>query len=123
MTPPSGAQIERVLGAADRQAGGIVRERGCERGGRLRAANVQLAHVREVEQADVRPDRDVLVDDAPVADRHLPAAEGREPGTRLDVPLVEGGASRLVAQFGRTAASGTIPATGKARARMSRSVG
>ena len=41
----------------------------------FRPANLDLAHVADIEQSDRRPHGVVLVDNARVLDRHVPAAE------------------------------------------------
>ena len=124
---------ERVLGAADVEPSRVVRQSGRERRSRVRALDAELAHVREVEESDGRPHRDVLVDDAAVPDRHLPAPERREASARGDVALVQGGPGRrlghVIGALPSRASSPAgpagveMPATGRARARMSRSVG
>ena len=124
---------ERVLGTTDVEPSRVVRQSGRERRSRVRALDAELAHVREVEESDGRPHRDVLVDDAAVPDRHLPAPERREAGARGDVALVQGGPGRrlghVIGALPSRASSPAgpagveMPATGRARARMSRSVG
>ena len=46
---------------------------------RVRPTGLDLAHVADVEHADLRPDRDVLLADAGVLHRHLPPGERHEP--------------------------------------------
>ena len=59
---------------------------------RLRAGGLDLAHVRDVEHAGARPDREVLVADAGVLDRHLPAGERDQLRAGGGVAVVERGA-------------------------------
>ena len=59
---------------------------------RLRAARLDLAHVADVEDPDVAADGQVLLADALVLDRHLPAGERHQPRPGRDVTLVQRGA-------------------------------
>ena len=64
------------------------------------AGDLDLAHVRDVEEPGGRPHGQMLGDDARVFDRHFPPGEGHHPGAESDVGcvkrgLLEGGASRL----------------------------
>jgi hypothetical protein len=43
----------------------------------------------DVEDADGAPNREVLLDDTGVLDRHLPPAELGQAGAECDVPLME----------------------------------
>ena len=61
---------------------------------RRRALDLDLAHVRDVEDAGVGPHRPVLGDHALVLHRHLPAGERDEPPAGLDVLVVEGRAAK-----------------------------
>ena len=56
---------------------------------RARPLDVELAHVRDVEDAAVAPDGAVLLDHALVLHRHLPAGEGNEARAGRDMALVE----------------------------------
>src|SRR5205823_4874944 len=56
----------------------VVREQPLEERLRVRARSLDLAHVRDVEEAGLRAHRDVLLADALVLHRHLPAGEGHE---------------------------------------------
>ena len=60
----------------------------------LRPARLDLAHVRDVEHADTRPDSHVLLPDALVLDGHLPAGERHQPGSRRQVPFVQRAATQ-----------------------------
>ena len=83
-----------------------------------RTLDPQLAHVGQVEQARRAPDLGVLLEDAPVLDRHRPAAEVDEPGAqRHDAPR-SSGVWRSAGSLGHVP-----PARGTARATTSRSVG
>ena len=67
---------QRVLRLAVADPVEVVREQRLEQLVRVRALDVELAHVRDVEDAAVAADGPVLGDDALVLDRHLPAGEG-----------------------------------------------
>ena len=69
----------RVLGPPDGQRPRVADERRGERVTGVFALDVELAHVRQVEQARPLPDRPMLVEDARVLDGHEPAAELDEP--------------------------------------------
>ena len=56
---------------------------------RVLAGDFNLAHVADVEQAGAGPDRHVLVGDARVLDRHVPAAERHHLRARGAMPGVE----------------------------------
>ncbi len=77
--PAVGRADHRVVGATDGQARrvGDERRRECRAG--LGALDVELAHVRQVEQPDPLADGPVLLDDRAVLDRHQPAAEFDQP--------------------------------------------
>ena len=67
----------------------VVREHRLQELLRRRAVDVDLAHVRDVEDAGVGANRLVLGDDALVLDGHLVAGEGHHPRAERDVALVE----------------------------------
>ena len=81
-----------VLRAARRRSS-RRRWRGCAAGSRSACGplRLDLAHVRDVEDAGAGAHRDVLVPDARVLDRHLPAGERDELRARRDVAVVERG--------------------------------
>ena len=81
---------ERVLGVAGLEAVDVVGERRLEQVARRRTFDLELAHVRDVEDAGVRAHRLVLRDHALVLDRHLPAGERDHARAERDVPIVEG---------------------------------
>ena len=58
---------------------------------RVGAGDLDLAHVRDVEQPGPRADGHVLVDDARVFDGHVPAAELDHARTERAMPRVERG--------------------------------
>ena len=60
-----------------------------DRGQRVRAGDLDLPHVADVEQPGARAHGHVLVDDAGVFDRHVPAAELDHAGAERAVPGVE----------------------------------
>ena len=63
------------------------------------AGGLDLAHVRDVEDPRVLAHREMLLADARVLDRHLPAGERDELGAGGDVPVVQGGSlERVLAQ-------------------------
>ena len=72
----------------------VVRDEVVDDVGGVLAAQPELAHVADVEEAGGRAHRLVLVDDARVLDRHLPAREGDDARPQGDVLLVEGRASQ-----------------------------
>ena len=83
----------RVVGAADGQARRVRDEGGREGGAGVRTLDVELAHVRQVEQADALADGSVLLEDRAVLDGHQPAAELDQPRAEVAVDL---GQRRLV---------------------------
>ena len=83
---------QRVLRVALAELVEIVREQRLKQLVRVRALDVELAHVRDVEDAAVGAHRPVLRDDALVLDGHLPAGE-RAPSARRLRRGVRGAAS------------------------------
>ena len=71
----------------------VVGEHPLEELGRVRARGLDLAHVRDVEHADAGPHRDVLLADAGVLDRHLPAGERNQLRAGGRVAVVQGSAA------------------------------
>ena len=80
---------QRVLRAADLGLVEIVREQGLQQVVRLRALDLDLAHVRDVEDAPVLTHRPVLGDHTLVLHGHLPAGERNHSGAERDMALVE----------------------------------
>ena len=75
------------------EAHDIRRHQGLQRLGGRRAAQQQLPHVGDVEEAGGRAGMLVLLLDAQrVLHRHLVAGEGHQLGAELDVQIVEGSA-------------------------------
>ena len=86
-----GIEHGRVLRLADGQLRGIVHGEGLDGGQRARAAELDIAHVADVEQPYAGADRHVLGGDAGVFDRHIPAAEIDHLGAELPVDTIECG--------------------------------
>ena len=80
MMPPSGAHIIEYWARPTARRAGVAHERAGQAVPGARSADPELAHVRQVEQTGRAPDLRVLLEDAPVLDGHLPAAEVDEPG-------------------------------------------
>ena len=80
---------ERVLRLARADPLDIVRQRRLEKLRRARTFDLELSHVRHVEDAAIGAHRLVLRDDALVLDGHLPAGEGNHPRAELDVGIVK----------------------------------
>src|SRR5262249_46892735 len=78
-----------VLDLPDLERGDVVRRQPLERALGLRTAELELAHVAHVEAPDRAPDRPVLLHDARVLDRHVPAAEPDHTAAGADVRRVE----------------------------------
>ena len=57
---------------------------------RTRAGLFDVSHMGQIEVAGARAHRQVLVGDAGVLDRHVPAAERHHPRTERDVAGVQG---------------------------------
>lgn len=71
---------DRVLAFANRESCEVVGEQAVELIERAGAADEHLAHVRNVEDANLLADRLVLIDDRAVLDGHVPSGEGHHPG-------------------------------------------
>ena len=80
---------QRVLRLVGLDPVEVVREQRLQELGGARPFHLELAHVRDVEDARIRADGTVLLDHALVLDGHLPTGEGNHPGPRRDVPVVE----------------------------------
>ena len=113
MTPPSAAQIiEYWARPMARLGGSVIKRRGQGRPG-FRALDLELAHVRQVEQPDPLADRPVLLDDRAVLDRHQPATELDEP--RPEGPMRLGQRCPVDGRLHRVG-HGAVSATGRADA-------
>ena len=86
-------QHVRVPRAARRRRDVVRAEEVHERVG-LAALDEDFAHVADVEKAEGLADREVLLHDARVLERHLPGGELDEPCPGLPMPFVEGRAGR-----------------------------
>src|SRR6266540_1719643 len=97
-----------VLDLAHVQSRHVVGGQMLERGEGPGALDLELAHVAHVEEPDGAPHRAVLLDDARVLHRHVPAAEGHHARPGLDVRLMERGALEggRVHAFGSQSRSG-----------------
>ena len=82
---------ERVLRLARTDLVEVVRECRLQERRGARPFDLELTHVRNVEDAAVSADRTVLGDDSFVEDRHLPAGERHHARPECDVPVVERG--------------------------------
>ena len=80
---------ERVLGASRLDLVEVVGEQALEQLVRPGPFDLELAHVRHVENAGVRPDGAVLGDHAFVLDGHLPPRERNHARVQGQMPLVE----------------------------------
>jgi hypothetical protein len=84
-----------VLGAADVHAAQVVREQRLERLEPGRTADVDLAEMAEIEQADALADGAVLRQRPRVLDRHEPSAERGELGPERPVDVLEGAVAQV----------------------------
>ena len=80
-----------VLDLADLQLRGVVARDPLDGGEGIIAGHLDLAHVADVEQAGAGPHGQVLVGDAGILHRHVPAAVRHHPGAKRDVACVERG--------------------------------
>jgi hypothetical protein len=80
---------QRVLRGTRPQLVDVVGERRLDQVARRRALDLELAHVRDVEDAGVGPHRPVLGDHAGVLDGHLPPGERHHPRAERNVTVVE----------------------------------
>ena len=87
---------QRVLRLAVADPIEIVRQRALEHGVRGRPLDVQLPHVRDIEDAPAVSHSQVLGDHAFVLDGHLPAGERHQPRAERDVASVERRAPELL---------------------------
>src|SRR5712692_1549968 len=82
---------EGILDLADLQGLGIIGGQPLERLDRVTTPELELAHVAHIEAGGGGPGCPVLLDDAPVLNGHVPAAERDHPRSQTDVGRVEGG--------------------------------
>jgi hypothetical protein len=87
--PAALVREQRVLRAAGLEPVEVVREQALQQLVRARAFDVDLAHVRDVEDACVGSHRAMLLDHALVLDGHLPAGERDEACPECGVAVVE----------------------------------
>src|SRR5712692_7299695 len=87
----AGRAHQRVLGLAVGEARRGICQRMLEQRERPRPAQVELAHVAQVENAGGRTHRQVLFDYAGVAERHLEAAKLRHSRAELAMQTEKGG--------------------------------
>jgi len=83
-------QQAAVVRPARRQPRHVVRRQGLQQGLRARAAQADLAHVRDVEQPGGGAHGAMLLDDAGILDRHLPAGEADHARPQLQVAGMKG---------------------------------
>ena len=88
---PLGRGQRRVLNLPDLQLAGIVAGDVLDRGQRVFAGNLDLAHVRHVEQARRGAHGQVFGRDARILDRHVPAAKRNHAGAKRHVRVVQRG--------------------------------
>src|SRR5687767_8845878 len=116
--PAVGIAQHRVLRLANDKGTRIAHHRVTQDGDGLLAGDLELAHVREVEQADGGSDGAVLLDDRAVLHRHLIAGEGHHSGSELDVEGMKRGPAQLArGGCGHALASAdtTLPVSGPRR--------
>ena len=88
--PAAVVRQQRVLRLAVGEPREVVREQALEQLGLPRALDVELPHVRDVEDAAVAAHGKVLGDHALVLHGHLPAGEGNHACTERDMAVVQG---------------------------------
>ena len=77
------------MGVPDVELRHVVREQRLKQVKRLHSLDLELAHVRDVEDPAVGPDGAMLGNDAVVLNRHVPAGERHHPGAKGEMPLEE----------------------------------
>jgi hypothetical protein len=108
-----------VVGPARRELRHVVGGQALEQRLGARAAHPDLAHVRDIEEAGGGAHRLVLLDDAGVLDRHLPAGERHQAAARLDVAFMKRrspqvlGALTVLGHRRDPPGGGTRPASGR----------
>src|SRR2546430_758391 len=112
---------DRILDLADLESRHVVGGQVLERREGAGALDLEFAHVAHVEEADGAAGRTVLLDDAGVLHRHLPAAERHHARAGRDVLVIERRAlERVRHAFGSQSRSGLT--WQPARSRASRTV-
>jgi hypothetical protein len=91
---------EGVVAVAGGEAGDVVGEGVIEEGFGVGAIDDDLAHVGDVEDANVLADGVVFGHKAGILDGHFPAGEGDQAGSEGEVVLVEGGALEIFGHGG-----------------------
>jgi hypothetical protein len=87
-----GIAEQGILHLSDRERADVVGGQPLQRGQGLGPFDLELAHVAHVEAAHRRAHRPMLLDDAGVLHRHLPATEGHHTGAGFHVGVEERGA-------------------------------
>ena len=87
--PPRSFVSSVYCASPGREAVEVVREHALQERVRAAAADLHLAHVRDVEDAGRRAHGAHLVDHARVLHRHLPTGEGDEAPARFRVACVQ----------------------------------
>jgi len=72
------------------------------------AAELEQAHVTDVEQAGRAPHGQMLFLRRAVPQRHLPAGKGRHPSARPDVDVIQGGCLRSASADSCQAKAGSL---------------
>jgi hypothetical protein len=88
---PAFRQERGILNSPVRELRHVVRRDSLERREGLRSDDLELAHVRDVEETDPFANRAMLFENAGVVHRHHPAAEVDQTRAELAVDLVKGG--------------------------------
>ena len=99
--PAAVVRQERVLRLPGLQLVEVVRERRLKQLGRARPLDLELAHVRDVEDSGVAAHRLVLLDHSCVLNGHLPARKRNEPSAERDVAVVERSPEQGLSHRGR----------------------
>ena len=99
--PAAVVRQERVLRLPGLQLDEVVRQRRLQQLGRARPLDLELAHVRDVEDPGVTAHGLVLPDHPCVLNRHLPARKRNEPSAERDVAIVKRGPEQCLGHRGR----------------------
>ena len=90
--PPRSFVSSVYCASPSRELREVVREQPLQELELRRPFDVDLAHVRDVEDATVATDGEMLRDHALVLDGHVPACERHHPRAEGDVAIVQRGA-------------------------------